>query len=161
MTIYGHMSDGTPVYKATEIGGHCHSDVEQYVAEALSQIEPLNGSTFIRASVDLGRTIGLDNLVETNSNSVIAYAKRGNRAGETRFVLNQPAQETSILNVILCIATEAPFENKWVLVTAFSGSLGEREPFDTNLTEEAKAKAESFWATHALVPTDEERAIFE
>lgn len=160
MEIYGITKNGVKVYKATEIGGHCHPDVERYIEEALKLIEVDTATTFARKSVNMGCTIGVNHLVATNENSIIRYAVRGNRKGETRFVLNQSAEDTDILNLILCVATEAPFEGKWVLVTAFAGDQGEREPWDSSLkTEEAKAKAEAFWACHALVPTTEERAL--
>lgn len=158
MELYGVTANGVSVFNATEIGGHCHADVAPFVGEAIEKIELDSNTTFARFAVKMGKVVGVNHLIATTESDIIKYARRGNRAGETRFVLNRAAEPTEVLNLVLCVATEAPFEGKWVLVTAFAGEQGEREPWDVSLkTEEAKARAAAFWATHALVPTEAER----
>ena len=146
--------------------GHPHrSDL---LAETISKITLKEGETFHRETINLGRVIGKDHLVETCNEDYIVYLRRGNRPGETRMVLKEAA-DTSYVTIILCVARkdeETPDElvGKWVVVTLFEGQPGEREPWDNSFIDKdinnnimnAYLKAEAFWATHALVPTEEE-----
>lgn len=151
--------------------GHPHRP--DLLAETISKIILKEGETFHRETVDLGRIIGKDHLVETKPEDCIVYLRRGNRAGETRMALKE-AVDTSFVTIVLCVARkdkETPDElvGKWVVVTLFEGQSGEKEPWDNafidadidNCVAAGKEKAEAFWATHALVPTDEEAAAIK
>ena len=158
--ILGHTVDGTPVY-LHPVASHSHRP--DLNAEVISKLTIEKGQTFLRQTVDLGRVIGEDHLVETSDGDMIAYARRGNRAGESRFVLNRAAKPTTKVTIIACVDRD-PGETQglWCLVTLFEGEPGCREPWDASLkTPEAKAQAYAFWANHALVPTEEERKMFE
>lgn len=157
-------ANGVEIY--AHPAGHPHRP--DLLVETISKITLNDGETFHRETVDLGRVIGKDHLVETTSEDYIVYLRRGNRAGETRMVLKE-AKDTSNVTIVLCVARkddETPDElvGKWVVVTLFEGNPGEREPWDNTFIDAdinekaaaAKAKAENFWATHALVPTDDE-----
>ena len=78
----------------------------------------------------------------------VTYAKRGNRAGESRLVNLRP-RPTNKLTVIA-----GPHEAyQCVLYTYYGGPLAPREPWELALsggTPEQKAEAEAFWAVHAL-----------
>lgn len=154
--IIGYTQNGIPVYEHP-VASHSHRrDLDR---EAIGKLVVDKGQTFIRETVDLGRIIGVDHLVETADGDLIAYARRGNRAGDTRFVLNREAAPTSKVTIVACVDRD-PGETQGLLclVTLFEGEPGDREPWDQNLkTPEAKAQAEAFWANHALVPTKEER----
>ena len=145
-----------------------HSHRPDLNAEVISKIELPTDRTFVRTTVDLGRVIGKDHLVEIESDSIDFYWKRGNRPGLSHMVL-QDADDTQYVTVILCVAREeegTPSElvGKWILVTLFEGCPGEREPFDRSFERknedeevaEAYQKSVDFWDTHALVPTDSE-----
>jgi len=160
-------ANGIKVYNHP--AGHPHRP--ELLAETISKLV-LEG-TFCRKTIDLGRTIGKDHLVETAEGDHIVYLRRGNRAGETRMVLKEAA-DTSFVTIILCVARkdeETPDElvDKWVVVTLFEGQPGEREPWDNSFIDAdvdegvaaLKAKSEMFWATHALVPTEEEKKAIE
>jgi len=153
MEILGTTKDGINIYRHPE--GHPHR--EDLLAETISMIDTA-GSPFIRQTIDLGRVIGKDHLVETDHNSVIVYRKRGNRAGYSRMVLNQPAADTQYVTIVMCRCddSEPEFSGKYVVVTLFEGKPGEREPWDKSVQgkPEAIARCKAFWATHALVPED-------
>ena len=154
--VAGHTASGEIVYRHPQ--GHSHRpDLD---AEAIASIVIPEGTTFHRQSVDMGRIIGVDHLVETTEEDEIVFLKRGNRSGESRMVLNRKPKETSKVFVVLCKnndEADSLFGN-WCLVTLFEGEPGLPEPWSRGgNTEEAKA----FWETHALVPTDEEWAAIK
>lgn len=152
--VIGISNNGINVYDATSIGGHIHQGVMPIINEVISKVN-LEG-TFVRETVNMGKVIGKDHLVETVDDDIIVYMKRGNREGKSRMVLKN-ADDTTFVTIILCVANEGDFHDDWVVVTSFEGKPGEREPWDDSLkTEEQKEAAEAFWSTHALVPTEEE-----
>lgn len=160
MRILGTSSNGINVYYHPE--GHSHRpDLDM---ETISKIALPEDKTFFRATVDLGRIVGKDHLVETTEQDTIVYLQRGNRPGKSRMVL-KAARDTSFVTIIACVCREeegTPIElvGKWILVTLFEGKPGEREPFDRSFADgenpEGKAAVEKFWSNHALVPTEEE-----
>ena len=153
--MIGTSKNGIAVYAHPESHSH-RPDLNKEVISKISL--PENGS-FHRETVNLGRVIGVDHLVETSAENKIVMFQRGNRPGLSRMVIDKSPDETSLVTVVLCVATDPDeLAGKWVLVTLFEGNPGEREPFDQSLTEEGKAKSEAFWAFHALVPTEEELA---
>lgn len=154
--ILGYTKNGTPVHQHPTAS---HSHRPDLDAEVIGKLTVEEGQTFLRQTIDLGRNIGEDHLVGTADGDLIAFARRGNRAGESRFVLNRAATPTTKVTIVACVDRD-PGETQglWCLVTLFEGEPGCREPWDASLkTEEAKAEAEAFWTTHALVPTEEER----
>lgn len=160
ITPIATSSNGIEVYRHPE----SHSHRPDLDSEVISKITIPEDTTFFRGTVDLGRIIGKDHLIETEEGDMIVYLQRGNRPGKSRMVLKE-ADDTSFVTIIACVASEeegTPTElvGKWILVTLFEGRPGEREPFDRAFADgknpEGKAAAETFWATHALVPTEEE-----
>ena len=154
--VAGRTASGEIIYRHPQ--GHSHRpDLD---AEAIASIVIPEDATFHRQQVDMGHVIGVDHLVETNDGDEIVYFKRGNRTGESRMVLNRTPKETSKVFVVLCKNNDEtdPLFEEWCLVTLFEGEPGLPEPWSRGGdTEEAKA----FWATHALVPTDEEWAAIK
>ena len=157
-------ANGIEVY--SHPAGHPHRP--DLLVETINKITLEKSKTFHRETVDLGRTIGKDHLVETTDEDHIVYLRRGNRPGETRMVIKE-ASDTSFVTIILCVASkdnETPDElvGKWVVVTLFEGQPGKREPWDNAFVDAdidigvaaEKERAESFWAAHALVPTEDE-----
>ena len=159
LKILGTTNNGINVYKHATAS---HSHRPDLDAEVINKLTITEGQTFLRETVELGRVIGEDHLVETDENDLIAFARRDNRMGETRFVLNRAAKPTTLVTVIACVDRDpGETQGKWCLFTLFEGEPGCREPWDDSLkTEEAKAEAKTFWDCHALVPTEEERKMF-
>jgi hypothetical protein len=168
--LFGVSKNGIEVF--AHPAGHPHR--EDLVEEALSLVELPTDNTFCLKTVDFGRVIGVNHLVETTENDTICYLRRGNRPGESRMVLNRKPEETSLVTVICCVCRkdkDTPDElvGKWVVVTLFEGTPGEKEPFDNAFTEKdiddramiGYLKAEAFWRTHALVPTEQETKQIE
>lgn len=155
LNLIGTSKNGINFYKH-QVASHSHRpDLD---AEVISHLDVKEGQTFLRETVDLGRIVGVDHLVKTTQDDHCTYMVRGNRAGATRFVLDREAEPTTKVTIVACVDRD-PGETQglWCLVTLFEGEPGEREPWDASLkTEEAKAKAKSFWRNHALVPTEEE-----
>ena len=153
-------ANGIPMYVHPE----SHSHRPDLNAEVISKIVLPEDNTFYRNTIDLGRIIGKDHLVETDEYDTIVYLQRGNRPGKSRMVLKE-ADDTNFVTIIACVAheeegTPAELIGKWILVTLFEGKQGEREPFDRAFADgknpEGLKRSEEFWATHALVPTEEE-----
>lgn len=157
-------ANGVEVY--AHPAGHPHRP--ELLVETIGKIVLSEDKTFHRETVNLGRIIGKDHLVKTTDEDYIVYLRRGNRAGETRMVIKEAA-DTSFVTIVLCVARkdkETPDElvGKWVVATLFEGQPGEREPWDNSFIDKdvdknvmnAYLKAEAFWATNALVPTEEE-----
>ncbi len=160
ITPIATSSNGIEVYRHPETHSH-RPDLD---AEVISKIVLPEDNTFFRGTIDLGRIIGKDHLVETKEGDTIVYLQRGNRPGKSRMVLKE-ADDTSFVTIIACVAqkeegTPTELVGKWILVTLFEGKPGERELFDRAFENgnnpEGKAAAEAFWATHALVPTTNE-----
>lgn len=92
---------------------------------------------------DIGKIVGLSDLVETDANDEIIYAKRLNREGYTRFVKNRNPEPTSYLTVYL----KQDEEQKYELVSAWIGKTCPAFPDDEYAIPESKP----FWDKHALV----------
>lgn len=143
--VLGFLSSGEKVFDRPN--SHIHDDIDSIIlTEALGNIDA-DGRDFIAESVDLGRTIGKTQCIETSENDEIIYAHRVGRFGPTRFVKNRDKVDTSTVTIILKKASEG-----FILVTAFVGPKAEREPWDKNIIDSAeKSRSESFWQNHALV----------
>lgn len=135
--------------------GHPHrTDI---LEEAVALVDTKNRD-YMMETVDLGRIIGVDHYVKTNDEDTIFFMERGNRGYKTRFVLNKKAPETTLVTVGIAKgdASDGPLEGKYILFTLFEGKLAPKEPGDPRLTAEEREESEREWATHALVPTEEE-----
>lgn len=84
-------------------------------------------------------------LVETNDNDKIIYAKRLNREGYTRFVKNRKPESTS--SSYLTIWLKQDEERKYELASAWIGRTCPAFPDD----EYATPKSKPFWKKHALI----------
>lgn len=147
--ILGFTADMHPVYRRTDTADdHIHNFSDEWAVEdALKQIT--TSGSFIRRTLDMGRTIGVSALCYEPDESKVFYAQRGDRAGMSRMV-DREGDQTSQITVVLC--QDSDHDNRWTVVTAFPGEQGEREPFDASIQDkpEALARSKAFWATHAL-----------
>lgn len=92
---------------------------------------------------NLGRIIGTSDLVDTNEDDVILYAKRKNRDTYTRFTTSQTAKECSTITVLI----ERKNDTQYNLWSAWIGYKGPSFPGDENETPDSKP----YWNSHALV----------
>lgn len=139
--ILGQLASGETVIDREE--SHLHGDIRMLLPEVFKGIESNNEEVVIR-TIDLGRTVGENICLETDSNDDIVYAQRPGRTGLTRFVKNREPEASSLVTIILHKDTSA--DSQYSCRTAFVGPLAELEVWQSQ-SEESK----EFWDTHALL----------
>ncbi|MFZ4776951.1 MAG: hypothetical protein ACOYM3_16400 [Terrimicrobiaceae bacterium] len=133
---------------------HLSSDTATRAAvnEALSRIHG-NNRQFIEEEITYDKPVGQTVCVSTTDNDIIVMAKRRNRTGLSRLVMNRTPEPSSKVFVVL--KKSGPFE--YVLITGFIGGKPHPELFDTNAFDrkedpaKAYAEAKEFWSNHALI----------
>lgn len=113
----------------------------ELVGEVVASLEPEKDNLYL--DKDMGRSVGLSDLVETNENDKMLYAKRLNRDNYTRFVIDRKAEPTNFVTVVLQKDAEGDYE----LWSAWIGRAVPQFPGDKLETPESKP----FWQKHALV----------
>lgn len=137
---------------------HLHNGISALLPEVLVQVES-KGRKFFIEEVNLGRIVGESICVATKPDDQIVFAKRLNRFGHTRFVMNRVPEPCSTVVIIL---KAADGQLNYVLVTAFIGTRPEPEPWDRRAfslqsnSAEAEHQSRAFWGSHALVWGHEE-----
>lgn len=116
--------------------------------ELLKMVQGIVGSVVAEGdelafATDMGREIGDSDLVKTSPNDAIVYAKRLNRPGYTRFVLDRKPEPTRFVTVILRLNPNGSYR----LHSAWIGPLVPSFPD----TDKASAESKPFWQQHALV----------
>lgn len=145
LELLGTTKDGRLVYVDMQ-NSHAASHFKdtpqllELVKELLPKIEtPQNYSRF---DIDMGREIGLSDLVQTTDADDIVYAKRPNRTKYSRFVKNKGPVPSTMVTLELRKLEEGGLE----LFTAYIGSLTPPTPGDGVKKETSKR----FWMQHAL-----------
>jgi hypothetical protein len=144
--LIGHTKNNKTVYVDTE-DSHAAThiadtpDLLHVVQELLPLLEPNQDSVCL--ATDMGRIIGLSDLVETDEDDKILYAKRLNRDNYTRFVLNRTAEPSQLVTVVLQEDKDGNYE----LWSAWIGPVTPQFPGDKHASPESV----SFWQEHALV----------
>ncbi len=127
------------------------------VEEVVRQIT-IGDRVFVLETIDLGRIIGVDHLVETSEKDEPNIFYKERRKGtnfKSRMVKNRDAEPTSLASVIIakCDDNDGPeWTGKYVLVTLFEGDPGMSEPYGRYEHDE---DCINFWKTHALVPEEQ------
>lgn len=147
MEKVGTLKSGEVVVNRHNDHVHSTDQMAELLPKALSKIDA-KGRNFLVEEVDFGRVIGETICIATGLSDQILFAQRPKRAGLTRFVMNRVPESCSSLVVIL---KKAEGDNLYILITAFIGKSPQPEPWDKNLTNEAREKSLEFWATHALI----------
>ena len=150
--------NGTNVFAIEDAHPHRIDLAAEAVAKMVVPTAPVDPSdcnqTRICETIDLGKVIGKNHLVEVNDDDLTFMWDRG-RGYESHMVIKDAEDETRLTTVLFW-----DFDNnKWVLWTNFEGIEGLPEPGCdryNKATEEFKAMCRAFWRTHALVPTEEE-----
>ena len=124
-----------------------HPELFDLIKEVLSEYSVNENK--IRFETDMGRDIGLTDLVETTDADDVFYAKRPNREKYTRFVNNTEPRMTHFVTIELNIINDTDYE----VFTAFIGRLTPPFPYGK---DDSNEQARTFWNNHALVTGNQE-----
>jgi hypothetical protein len=145
-TIVGTTKNNKSVYLDEE-STHAHTHVSDtpnlldYTKEALAHVIAIDDVVYVE--VDLGRPLGKSDLVATDENDEIIYAKRVNRDTFTRFVKNRKQLEDSRIAVVL-----HKTDDEYRLFSTWIGPA--TPPFPRENPKHDQESIE-FWKKHALV----------
>jgi hypothetical protein len=145
--ILGFLESGEKVFDRHNTHINIHPDVKKVLKDALLMIDS-QGRDFLNETVDFGEVVGETSCVSITPEDSIVYAKRKERKGPTKFVMNREPEPTSKVTVIL----KKNFQD-YVLITAWIGDRAEPELWDRQLINnpQAREKAETFWNNHAMI----------
>lgn len=161
-----NLSSGEKVYD--RLDGHIHETIKQDLHAALHKINT-QGRNEIIENVTLEGKKWKSFKVEVDPEiDDLFLARRENRAGLSTFVKGRQVGETNQMVIIL--SKNDPQRGSpegYTLLTAFSGDLAPREPWDvyfnSGKTEEEKMKRRKekeeslkYWTHHAFVPDENE-----
>jgi hypothetical protein len=96
----------------------------------------------VQTDYDFGKAIGDTDLLSTNANDVIVYAKRLHRKTYARFAKHRRPVKTSHITVVL-----QKIDKGYLLISAWIGPSVPPFPGDRRKWSDSKA----FWEHHALV----------
>lgn len=111
-----------------------------YIKEALPRIVAEGDNVF--CEVDLGRVVGRTDLVETDDDDIIIYAKRIGRSTYARFVKGKSQPETNYVTLVLHVINDG-----YRLFSAWIGRAAPPFPGDVKELPDSR----DFWRKHALV----------
>lgn len=144
LIFLGTLASGQKVYDRETSHIHDSPRMMELLTQAISQTH-LSNQTFVRVRANFDNPIGENMCVPTSPGDTIKFGQREKRAGLTRFVMNRNPEPTSTLNVMFLKNPKDP--TSYILITAFMGIPGEREPWDPY----SDNRASEFWSTHALI----------
>ena len=152
-TLIALSSNGTEVHSHHEAHPHRIDIAKEVIGKMTIPAAPADPSdrsqTRHAETVDLGREIGINHLVEVSPEDEVIYVYRGDRTWETPMVFKPGTLETRACAVCFWA------EEKWILWTLFEGADGEGLPEPgcdryNNGTPEFQKACDEFWATHAI-----------
>jgi len=135
------------IYENTLVHLRQHLDVLEHLEKTISLIS-LNGKIYkdiIFFDTNIGFT-GSSKTKETNMEDKIFVAKRNHRKIYSRVVIVEPEPCSSI--VIIARSTK---NNEYALITAYIGTLSEKEINDKNLRPHERETSINFWKNNALI----------
>lgn len=161
MEIIGLTSNGTTIFAHHEAHPHRPDLAAEAISKMVVPSEPADptdrSQTRYCETIDLGRKIGKNHLIELRPGDATTMFKRGDRNYESRIAIFRKATpETRITSVCFWDAEE----NHWVLYTNFEGEEGLPEPGCdryNEMPEEKQDECDKFWDTHALVLEGKEK----
>lgn len=140
----GHLVYVNPTHMAQ------HVDVLPFLEEALSQVFPPENQIFYKVEIDLGRIIGVQQRVTVTEDDHFIFAQRTQRGGLTRFVVNRDPIPTQSVTIVM--ARDRKQKHIYRVLTAYVGSVSEREPTDPSIKTKAEMDvALNFWKDQALI----------
>lgn len=152
MIYIGKTNDGLMVYDRED--SHFHSEgglTLDLLQQGLEMIRFSERSSFRKFELNFKRPIGLTTCVKVTEDDEVIMVYRKGRKGMTPMVKNRVPEPCEWLTIIL--RRDENMENHATLISSFIGAGSTPEPWDKRLRRDpkAKAEAEAFWATHALI----------
>lgn len=126
---------GTPLRVDIQHIGSAHGDVLPVLQETLQRVTAIDG--YQQVTVDLGRVVGLSQVVEVGPDEPTQHIKRPGRDWPSQFALNRSPEPSSLVTIVM---------EGHKVVTAWIGPAAPREPGDPRATAEDCA----WWACHAF-----------
>lgn len=148
----GKTNNGLKVYDREDSHFHAECGLTiELLKEGLRKIQFPKWTNFQKFELNFHRPIGLTNCVEVTASDDVVMVYRKGREGMTPMVKNRTAEPCECLTIIL--RKDENMVNHSTLITSFIGAGSTPEPWDRRLSKDSKAKAEAeaFWATHALI----------
>lgn len=148
----GKTNDGLKVYDREDSHFHAEGGLTiELLKEGLRKIQFPKWTSFQKYELNFHRPIGLTTCVEVTETDDVVMVYRKGREGMTPMVKNRTAEPCEWLTIIL--RKDENMVNHSTLITSFIGAGSTPEPWDRRLSKDSKAKAEAeaFWATHALI----------
>ncbi len=129
-----------------------HPEVHGILSSAIGKIRLPHGE-FMQTEVDMHRVIGRRGVTQTKLIDIDCESLFSVRTGRKHPSRVAPAgvvgDETS---KVVIIARPGREHHPYILVTAWIGSLAQKEPWDPNISSKAEYKdCLDFWCSHALV----------
>lgn len=144
--LLGYSQNKTPVVYENE-GSHTstHFGDTPGLKELVQQVIAHTTTTgeYMWFETDMGREVGVSDLVETSDLDEIIFAKRPNRDGYARFTKSSEQTPSSHITVALHLLAD----NRYELTSAWIGPIG--LPFPDVPTAEPESL--DYWSNHALV----------
>jgi hypothetical protein len=106
------------------------------------------GLDTVKKTVDFLFNVGTTNVVKTDENDIIIWAKRKDRTKVSRFVKNRKPEQTKSFTFVAKKTTPQTYK----LITCYRGILSPPEIKPTGNSE----KSIKFWSNHAFVYGSEE-----
>lgn len=152
-TIIALSSNGTEVHSHPEAHPHRLDIAAEVIGKMTIPTVPIDPSdrsqTRHAETIDLGREIGINHLVEVSPEDEVIHVYRGDRAWDTPMVFKPGTPETRACAVCFWA------DEKWILWTLFEGADGEGLPEPgcdryKNGTPEFQKACDEYWETHAI-----------
>jgi hypothetical protein len=128
---------------------HNHLDLDKILPMIYDFVKDYS-EDFIEKEITFDFAIGKSICFQTNESDTIIYAKRKNRNGHSRLVLNKSPLETNSIFVVL-----KKTEIGYLIITIYCGRKAHRELFDPLATREDF----KFWQSHALMYNEKDILI--
>ncbi len=110
--------------------------------EAIARIDAED--KHIEMHIDMGREVGMCDLVKTDETDDTFYAKRLGRKIYSRFVKNKSARPTNYITIVL----DKQSDGSYHMLTVFFGRVAPPFPYGK---DDPNDEARGFWSKHALV----------
>jgi hypothetical protein len=121
--------------------------------EAISKIVIPENVDLIKTEVDLTRNLAEEDKTKTNKISLkeeAFFAKRKGKDVYSRVIPNVIKKTSSIVTIFAFRDTKRNIED-FVLITAYIGNMGEKEPMDRNIKSDAELeKSLDYWCETAF-----------
>jgi hypothetical protein len=124
-----------------------HKEVLPFLEEAIQKLSFVGFSGFFSKTIEMGRSVGGCDCVQTSDADVAFYEKRPGRRWMSRFVRGREPDPCSKITVIGTVNGDS-----LRVISAWIGGPAPREEGDSSIDSAADRKiSQDFWSTHALI----------